>query len=156
MTTARRDFCLFDRKNRVYLIKSHIAQQVTVLSKRKTNPADKASTLFVCSRDLVLFGPVLFVRARLRLLCRVPLIVRESQLVLFESRTNEAGTRKGAHGPLVAGVGSRGAPQPTCRGLLSSSDLCCAGLISALMAFGAKQLDIFRPLASQGIIVQVV
>jgi hypothetical protein len=32
----------------------------------------------------------------------------------------------------------------------------CARFISGLMAFGAKQLDIFRLLASQGMIVQVV
>jgi hypothetical protein len=34
--------------------------------------------------------------------------------------------------------------------------LCCARLIRALMAFGAKQLDIVRLLASQGMIMQVV
>jgi hypothetical protein len=34
--------------------------------------------------------------------------------------------------------------------------LCCARFISGLMAFGAKQLDIFWLLAPQGIVVQVV
>jgi hypothetical protein len=38
----------------------------------------------------------------------------------------------------------------------SASALCSPRFISALMAFGAKQLDIFRLLASQGVLVQVV
>jgi hypothetical protein len=40
--------------------------------------------------------------------------------------------------------------------LMLRPTLCCARFAGSRMAFAAKQLDIFRPLVSQGTIVHVV